>query len=72
MISIGPPSVIRKVINTITGTAESWDEAVGGGGYNTHASGDFYHEGNAFDISGNNWIWRVQFFVMFLQWACNG
>ena len=56
MISIGTTSLYRKVINTFTGTAaDSWDEAVGGGEYNTLGSGDFYYGGkNAFAISGNN------------------
>ena len=53
MISIG---IVRKVLDTFTGTEKSWDEAVGGGDYNTLAAGDFYEGGNASEISGNNWV----------------
>ena len=50
---------------------DSWDEAVGGGGYNAIAEGDFCNEGNEFDIFKNSWILKRVIFLRFLQWAWN-
>ena len=52
-ISLGnsEKGIIRKVIDTFARPTDSWDEAVGGEGYNAMAEGDFCNEGNGF---GNN------------------
>ena len=49
-ISLGnsEKGIIRKVIDTFARPTDSWDEAVGGEGYNSLAEGDFSNEGNGF------------------------
>ena len=38
--------IIRKVIDTFARPTDSWDEAVGGGGYINVPAGEMYNEGN--------------------------
>ena len=44
-ISLG---IIRTVIDKFARPTDSWDEAVGGEGFNAMAEGDFSNEGNGF------------------------
>ena len=43
MISIG---LVRTVLDTFSRPTDSWDEAVGGGGYINVPAGEMYNEGN--------------------------
>ena len=50
-ISLG---IIRTVIDKFARPTDSWDEAVGGEGFNAMAEGDFSNEGNGFCNNENS------------------
>ena len=69
MISIG---IIRKVIDTFAHKpTDSWDEAVGGGGYNALTAGDVCNEGNDFEFLKKKQNLKRVISYVFAVKACN-